>query len=285
MDNKMKTGIALAAAFGLPALAIAGPEAPPIEAPASNPGDWCTWLQNKPGTLYKNKENPFLQEFQIEGRFQYQYGHVEGDDLNGTDYDEDYDEVRRFRLGVKAKFLQYFGLKYQVNLVNDNRPSGGDLDWGYEDIDEAYVSFDLAKAFGNTGFEELSMKYGRQKFLLGTEAHLSSTKLLTIERSAISNKVYGSYRPTGLTLEGLRARYPSQHPFTAPPPMELTTASSTAGRTATPCCSTSATRYQTSSSSVAISPITKASLPTRIPLWTTSGRWHSARNTTPASGV
>ena len=60
-------------------------------------------------------------------------------------FDEDYDEVRRFRLGVKAKFLQYFGLKYQVNLVDDNRPSGSSLDWGYEDIDEAYLSFDLGK--------------------------------------------------------------------------------------------------------------------------------------------
>lgn len=204
MDKQIKTGMAFAAALTFPTLAIAGPEAAPMVEPASNPGDWCSWLQSKPGTLYKNKENPYLQEFQIEGRFQYQYGHVEGDDLNGVDYDEDYDEVRRFRLGVKAKFLQYFGLKYQVNLSDDNRPSGGSLDWGYEDIDEAYLSFNLAKAFGNTGFDKLSLKYGRQKFLLGTEAHNSSTKLLTVERSALSNKVYGSYRPTGLTLEGAR---------------------------------------------------------------------------------
>ena len=206
MDNKMKTGIALAAALGLPALAIAGPEAPPIEAPASNPGDWCSWLQNKPGILYKNKENPFIQEFQIEGRFQYQLGYVDGEDIAGGDFNEKYDEYRRVRLGVKAKFLQYFGLKYQVNLVDDNRNSNpsNDLDWGYEDIDEAYISFDLAKALGNTGFDELSLVYGRQKFVFGTEAHTSSTKLLTVERSALANKVYGSFRPTGLTLEGAR---------------------------------------------------------------------------------
>ncbi|MEK6232834.1 MAG: OprO/OprP family phosphate-selective porin, partial [Luteolibacter sp.] len=203
MDNQIKTGIALAAAFGLPALAIAGPEAAPIEPPASNSGDWCSWLQSKPGTLYKNKENPFIQEFQIEGRLQYQMGYVDGENIAGGDFNEGYDEYRRARLGVKAKFLQYFGLKYQVNIVNDNRNGGGgELDWGYDSIDEAYVSFNLAKAIGNTGFDDLSLKYGRQKFVFGTEAHTSSTKLLTVERSALSNKVYGSSRPTGLTLEG-----------------------------------------------------------------------------------
>tara|TARA_B110000037_G_scaffold223181_1_gene303367 strand:+ start:5979 stop:7226 length:1248 start_codon:yes stop_codon:yes gene_type:complete len=205
MDNQIKTGIALAAAFGLPALAIAGPEAAPIEPPASNSGDWCSWLQSKPGTLYKNKENPFIQEFQIEGRLQYQMGYVDGENIAGGDFNEGYDEYRRARLGVKAKFLQYFGLKYQVNIVNDNRNGGGgELDWGYDSIDEAYVSFNLAKAIGNTGFDDLSLKYGRQKFVFGTEAHTSSTKLLTVERSALSNKVYGSSRPTGLTLEGAR---------------------------------------------------------------------------------
>ena len=62
----------------------------------------------------------------------------------------------------------------------------------------------LEKALGETGFDDLLLIYGRQKFVFGTEAHASSTKLLTIERSAISNKVYGSYRPTGLTLEAER---------------------------------------------------------------------------------
>ncbi len=209
MKNKIESAIVLGLALGFPAVAAAGPKTPIAEDLASNPGDWCEWLQSKPGTLYKNKENPYIQEFQIEGRFQYQYGHVDGNDLNGVDYDEDYDEARRVRLGVKAKFLQYFGLKYQVNMALDTRPSlpNGELDWGYFDMDEAYLTFDLAKAFGNTGFDKLSLVYGRQKFLFGTESHTSSTKLYTIERSALANKVYGSYRPTGLTLKGERGAW------------------------------------------------------------------------------
>lgn len=202
MDNKMNKRIAFAAAIGLPVLAIAGTEPAPIEQAPANAGDWCTWYGNKPGIIYSDKENPYLQEFQIEGRLQYQYAHIEGDLPAGGSYKEDFDEVRRARIGVKAKFLQYFGLKYQINVVDDGRPEGNDLDWGYDSIDEAYVSFNLGKALGETGLDELNLIYGRQKFVFGTESHNSSTKLLTIERSALSNKVYGGFRPTGVTLAG-----------------------------------------------------------------------------------
>lgn len=177
----------------------------PVVAPvsaASDSLDWCAWLQNKPGTLYKSKENPYLQSFQIEGRFQYQLGYLDGSDVNGADFSETHDEYRRFRLGVKSDFLQYFSAKFQVNLVDDGRSSGEDLDWGYSDIDEAHLAFDLKKALGADPFDSLKLAYGRHKFVLGHEARTSSTKLLTVERSAISNKVYGSYRPTGLSLDG-----------------------------------------------------------------------------------
>lgn len=191
MKNEYTKTIILALALGTPAVAL-----------AENSGDWCEWYGNKPGILYKNSDNPFLQEFQIEGRLQYQTAYVDGDDVTGGSWNETYDEYRRARLGVKAKFLQYFGVKYQVNLVSDGRPSGNNLNWGYQDIDEAYITFNVAKAFGLDQFEKLDFIYGRQKFVLGHEADLSSTKLLTVERSAISNRIYGSYRPTGATLKG-----------------------------------------------------------------------------------
>lgn len=206
MQTNNATKIALGLALSLQLPAMAGTPAPIEEAPApaANNGDFCSWLQNKPGTLYKNKENPYLQEFQIEGRFQYQAAYIEGSNVTGNDVNETFDEYRRVRLGAKAKFLNYFGAKYQVNLVDDGRPSGGDLDWQYIDIDEAYLSFNLGKALGENYFDELELKYGRHKYLLGYEAHLSSTKLLTIERSSLSNKVYGSYRMTGLVAEAAK---------------------------------------------------------------------------------
>jgi hypothetical protein len=198
--------LALGLTLALQIPLIAGPEGTPAQAAPSNPGDWCDWLQNKPGTLYKNKENPYLQEFQLEGRFQYQAAYLDGSDVDGQDFNETYDEYRRFRLGAKGKFLQYFGFKFQANLVDDSRNvnGGGDLEWGYESIDEAYLSFDLGKVIGKSAFDSLTLTYGRQKFLLGQEAHTSSTKLLTVERSAIANKVYNSARPTGLSVDATK---------------------------------------------------------------------------------
>jgi len=140
------------------------------------------------------------------GRFQYQVAYADGEGVNGRDFDETHDEYRRVRLGAKGKFLKYFGFKYQVNLVDDNRNTagGGDLDWGYHSIDEAYLSFNLGKAISADGFDRLQLSYGSHKFLLSQEAHASSTKLFTVERSAISNKVYQSARSTGLRLDAIR---------------------------------------------------------------------------------
>lgn len=195
--------IAASLALGLHLSAHAGTETPP---PAAAPEsfNFCEWLENKPGTLYKSKENPWLQSFQLEGRFQYQLGYLDGSDVNGNDWDETYDEYRRFRLGAKSDFLQYFSAKFVVNLVNDqrNESGGGDLDWGYDSMDEALLGFDIKKAFGAGALDALKLNYGRHKFVVGQETRASSTKLLTVERSAIANKVYGSYRPTGLSLDG-----------------------------------------------------------------------------------
>lgn len=100
--------------------------------------------------------------------------------------------------------MQYIRAKFVVNLVNDGRniSGGGGLDWGYDSIDEALLSFDIKKAFGAGPLDSLKLNYGRHKFVVGQETRTSSTKLLTIERSAIANKAYGSYRPTGLSLDG-----------------------------------------------------------------------------------
>lgn len=210
MNTKQTYKLALAILSCFSSLAIAGTEKPIVTTIPSdtNPGNFCEWLEGKPGTIHKDKENPFVQELQLMGRLQYQAAYVDGSnsDPNAGDWSEGYDEYRRVRLGVKMKFLQYFGLKYQLNLVSDGRPSGRELDWGYKDIDEAFLTFDLNKAL-NADFDKLSLVYGRQKFVFSQEDHMSSTKIVTIERSAISNKVYGSYRPTGLTLKGEKGAF------------------------------------------------------------------------------
>ncbi len=185
----------------------------PAAEPESSPGDWCEWLSKKPGTLYKNADNPWIQEFGIFGRFQWQAAYLWGEDTNGYEFSDDYTEVRRFRLGAKIKFLNFFEAKANANLVDDARnsvlrwPGGDRLGWGYEDFDEAYLAFDIKKAFGVEWLDSLAVSYGRHKFELSQEARMSSKQLLTVERSAISNKVYGSYRPTGVHLEASRGAW------------------------------------------------------------------------------
>lgn len=199
-----------ALACGFSSLATAGeqPATPAPAAEASNPGNWCEWLQNKPGTLYKNPENPILQSFQIGGRFQYQASYIDGEDANGRDFNDTYDDYRRVRLESKIDFLQFFSANIKVNMVNDGRPAGNDLDWGYDTFDEAVFTFDIKKAFGAGSLDVLKVNYGRFKFNMTEEVHMSSKEIYTVERSAIANKLYGANnRPTGVTLDAALGKW------------------------------------------------------------------------------
>jgi hypothetical protein len=200
-----KSTIVTAIVLGmLPQILSAGtePEIAPAPEPSQN-GDWCSWLQSKPGTIYKNKENPYLQSLQIAGRVQYQASYVDGEDRNGRDFNDTYSDFRRVRIESKTEFLQFFTIKAGLNMVADGRRSGADLDWGYQDFDEAYIAFDIKKAFGAGALDSLNVQYGRHKFNMTEEVHMSSKEMYTVERSAIANKLYGANsRPTGVTLNG-----------------------------------------------------------------------------------
>jgi hypothetical protein len=128
---------------------------------------------------------------------------VDGEDVNGRDFNDTYDEYRRVRIETKTEFLKYFTAKVGINIVGDNRngPGGGDLDWGYQDFDEAYIAFDIKKAFDVGALDKLDVQYGRHKFNMTEEVHMSSKEIYTLERSAIANKLYGSpSRATGISL-------------------------------------------------------------------------------------
>ena len=177
-----------------------------------NNGDWCTWLNDKPGLLYENEENPWIESFQIGGRFHYQAAYLEGTDINGRDFNDKYDEYRRLRLETKTEFLRYFTAEINVNLVSDDRFREGlftDLEWGYDRFDEASVEFDLHKAIGERGpFDDIKIKYGRMKLKMTEEVHMSSNEIYTIERSGIADKLGGAVsRPTGATLELEKANW------------------------------------------------------------------------------
>lgn len=146
MKIAMKSLIILALSLGLCAAAFAGSDALSSGKSDFVSGNWCDRLQEISGPLYTSSENPFLQSFQIGGRFQYQAAYLDGEDVNSRSFNESQDEYRRARLTVRADFLQYISSKVFVNMLNDQRNiGGGDLDWGYEGIDEALLSFDIKK--------------------------------------------------------------------------------------------------------------------------------------------
>lgn len=195
---KQTSTILPAIAFGLlTPFATAGQESTPAQA---NSGDWCSNIKDI-GKIYSDKSNPYIQSIALEGRLQNQFYYIDGSDETGTDFNAKENEFRRARLGTKVGFLQYFTAKAVVDLVDDQRPEGGDLGWGYENFDVATLTFDMKKAYSIGGLDVLNLTYGRHKFEMSAEALESSNNILTIERSAISNKVYNSARPTGLSLQ------------------------------------------------------------------------------------
>ncbi len=203
MNQIIKSTIGISAI--LSSSAFAGGEnqeaALPAQQPITQTIGWGDLLDSLGTPIYKNKENPFVQEIDLFGRLQWQYGYVDGEDVNGDDFTEDLSTYRRSRVGGKIKFLDYFTLKTNINVVSDNRFRGRDLDWGYQSFDEAKLTFDLGKAVGEIGpLESVKVTYGRQKVKAGKEVHTSSKKIKTVERSALSNMIFPD-RATGLLVE------------------------------------------------------------------------------------
>jgi hypothetical protein len=169
-----------------------------LAAGAAN-GDWCATLADI-GKIHSAPENPILQSLTLEGRLHYQASHIDGSDDLGKRFQNSADNYRRARLGAKAEFLRYFSAKAVLDMALDNRYRGGELDWGYQFFDSATLTFDIRKAFSVTALDKLAFTYGRDNLLMTSEVKESSNNILTIERSAIANKLFGGSRTSGFSL-------------------------------------------------------------------------------------
>ncbi len=136
----------------------------------------------------------------IFGRAHFSYANVNGEDSSGDDFSSSYEEVRRARVGTKIKAFNGLELMVRANMVKDSKPKGGDRDWGYQDFDEAIISYNFGTV---AGVEDFKLAYGRFKIAVGAEGQQSSKKIKTVERSAIANKVFNN-RYTGLLASGSR---------------------------------------------------------------------------------
>lgn len=151
----------------------------PVE-PAAAEKDWCKDLWSL-ATLYKNKDNPIIQELVLTGRYHGQYAYLDSDDGDADGWDH-----RRFRLGVKMIVLHDFELKFEEfgDLNNDDFYTG---------FTEAYLAYKPNDA--------LNIILGKQKPKFSLDWSTSSREILTIERNIMINNFGPEYEP-GLSIGG-----------------------------------------------------------------------------------
>jgi phosphate-selective porin OprO/OprP len=141
-------------------------------------------------TLYKDENNPVLQEFSLQGRLQVQYadgnsdnGHFDIEDFkNGSAANrqsvwEDHFEARRARFGFKSKWYQNWKLEGQIDV--DTTDGANNL---YRDIYDLYLTYAPGDSF-NASIGKTKVKFGR-------EQEISSKEILTFERSLVSNLLF-----------------------------------------------------------------------------------------------
>jgi len=145
-------------------------------------GSACDQIWSVP-TLYKNAANPILQELAIQGQLQTQYGYGSSNSGNygsgnlaeSSTWDDV--EVRRFRLGLRARLFQ--SLKFHSLLdLNPNLEPGV-----YQRTAEAYLTYALCDAF--------NLAAGKAELKFTHEQEPSSSEYLTFERSQLVNMFYG----------------------------------------------------------------------------------------------
>lgn len=134
--------------------------------------------------LYKNKENPVIQEFKLRGRQQDEWFYFDGS--GGSD--EDW-VVRRTRIGFEAKMFQEFTIHSEAVLDPQNpNPL-------YTKLTAAYIKWSPSKQF--------NLIVGKQGVNFTLDGATSSTALITIDRSNLANNIWFTeeYVP-GITVTG-----------------------------------------------------------------------------------
>lgn len=184
-------GIALALALATTA-AFAGESTVTITETHTKKGDFCSWLSSKPGIIYQSDSNPYIQELGIFGRFHYQTAWIDGQSDGQDFWYDNGGDFRRIRLGARAKFLNYFHLWANTDIVRDTSSSIGGVDWGYQNLYEAQLLFSAQKAFNWNSHSKLNIGYGKSEVKVAYESTRSSKTIKTIERSAISNKIFSA---------------------------------------------------------------------------------------------
>ena len=133
------------------------------------------------GRIYKNADDPVLQELWLLGRFHGQYHWT-----NGSAGDDEGYETRRFRLGAQAKLFNKLTLHAQM-------VSGSDIAPFYNGFTELWAQWSFSDA--------LNLTVGQQKHRFTHDRNVSSRYINYLERSMLTNMFGLDYTPA-VTLSG-----------------------------------------------------------------------------------
>lgn len=133
---------------------------------------------------YENDDNSVLQSLQFSGRFQLDYALVDADQGHHTEWN-----IRRFRLGAKAKLFRQFTLHGEVDL------NPQEADPVFNRITDLYFRWNKSARFEAT--------LGKHSAPFTMDGATSSKALLTVERNNLTNNFWFTqeYLP-GLSVSG-----------------------------------------------------------------------------------
>lgn len=163
----------------------------PLNSLAASPGcgevcEVCEVYTNV-GRLYSDDDAELIQSFKLVGRMQYQLGYVDGVAGGDSFHSGWQDELRRLYVGAYFYALGFVRIGGQANVARD---SGVGREYEFQHMWDMTVSADLHKVSSWNRESQLTVGYGAGEVNMSEERNVSSKKIYTIERSAISNKIW-----------------------------------------------------------------------------------------------
>jgi hypothetical protein len=154
----------------------------------------CEKLKNL-GKFYENQEGDIFQSAKLFLSYQHQVGTIDGTDNSGKNFNDNFEEVRRFWMGLSGKFGTYWKFKAVSQLSNDrhNYPDskgGSYRQWGHETFRSANITFDADSFWDIESVDSMEIGYGRRSGRMADEWQRSSTSINCLERSSFANKLW-----------------------------------------------------------------------------------------------
>ena len=177
--------------------------------------EFCENLQNF-GEFYDSPESSVLQQAELFLSYQHQIAHIDGSDLAGQNFNDSFEEFRRFWMGLTGKFGTYWKFKFVSQLSNDRNAYPDDYrQWGHETFRAANLTFDAKQFWDIDKVDSFEIGYGRRTGRMADEWQRSSTIINCLERSSFANKLWLYDKEKGNPLATWVKWKAGQHTFDA----------------------------------------------------------------------